>query len=813
MSESYYTEFWAAVEAAAIARRGKPEGREIAFLCPVHDDHDPSARWHPEKHVWHCFACGSGGGGFDLAKRLSVEIPAFDRGLGLDELASYAGLAPEFLRSVGVSEGVSGVERTRCVDIAYSDEHGEQQAVRKRLRLTGEPRMIWRRGDHVQPYGLSRLRGAREAGYVLLVEGESDTWTAWHADLPAVGLPGASVWREVWKAHFLNIGKVYVWREPDAGGDTFVEKIAQDLPDALVIQPPSGLKDVSALWHATGHDQTLFRQRLGQLLAAARPASRLRAEALGAEARAVFGRCREILHDPGLLERVQEAIRARGYVGDLTAPSVVYLALTSRLLERPLNVACVAPSSAGKNRAVDAATELMPPEAFFLEKAGSARALIYSEESFEHRAVIVAEADSIPQDEGPAASAIRSLAEDGYMTYDVTIADPTTGMFKTHRVVKQGPTALITTSTRPLKEQMNTRTLTVTINDSPEQTREVLRSHAATVNGHRPEYDVGDLVDLQRWLALAGDREVTIPFSAALAELVPVAHVRMRRDFRQLLTVIQAMALLYQCQRDRDARGRIIATFEDYRRARELIIPAFTTAATDGVTPAVRETVEALGKIFEETGRPCTRKSVADALKVPPRTAGDRLARAASLGYAVNLETRERQPGRYEPAEPLPENRPPLPTVDELRAHMCAESPDGARHAATPPIFDVQPEPAPDVADSVANEPATSPATLAVDDPDSGELASGVAWRRGGPDPEGPHTSEGVVAEPTEAAGQPGLQASQPTLFGDNGRARPGAPGSDGVGAKSTGVGTMCPACGQRPTIDRRLCFRCEQQT
>ena len=824
-----HSDFWNALDEAVTARQGKPEGREIVFLCPAHADHSPSARWHSEKHVWNCFVCGGGGGAFDLAKRLGVELPSGGRGLGLDELAAYVGLPAEFLCSVGVSEGVAGVERTRCVDIAYTDEDGELRGVRKRLRLNGEPRMVWRRGDHVLPYGLARLVSARDAGYVILVEGESDAWTAWHGKVPAVGLPGASTWKEAWKFHFHDIPRMYLWREPDAGGDTFAEKIGQDFPDVRIVEPPAGLKDLSALWHASGHDRDAFTERLSRLLANARPASQLRDEVLSAEARTLLERCRPLLHDPQLLRRVQDAIRDRGYVGDLTAPSMVYLALTSRLLERPLNVACVAPSSAGKNRAVDAATDLMPSEAFFLEKAGSARALIYSEESFEHRAVIVAEADSIPQDDGPAASAIRSLAEDGYMTYDVVQQDPGTGNFVTRRVVKQGPTALITTSTKPLREQMNTRTLTVTINDSPEQTREVLRSHAASVNGSRPEFDVSDLVDLQRWLTLAGDRQVTIPYGHVLAELVPVAHVRMRRDFRQLLTVIQAVALLYQCQRERAADGRIMATLEDYRLARELILGAFTTAATDGVTPPVREVVEALVTVFDETGKACTRKALADALGIAPRTAGDRLARAVSLGYAVNLETRERQPGQYQPGEPLPENRPPLPTVDELYEHMCVALPEAAHHPATPNSPQVQSEPKASVADTVASDFATPAATLDGPLSDSEVASSGLAWRRGVADQAEVHTSLNAWSDNGRMVGDVDTvqqRDAQLALFGAD---QPAADGRERIEVSSSQNGPTtdedptaaipsagafrdCPSCGARPAPPDALCFRCEAE-
>jgi len=80
---------WQALEAVVLERGGKPDGREIVFLCPTHSDHNPSARWHPEKHVWNCFTCGGGGGAFDLAKRLGVELPSGERGLALDQVRGH----------------------------------------------------------------------------------------------------------------------------------------------------------------------------------------------------------------------------------------------------------------------------------------------------------------------------------------------------------------------------------------------------------------------------------------------------------------------------------------------------------------------------------------------------------------------------------------------------------------------------------------------------------------------------------------------------------------------------------------------------
>ena len=143
---------------------------------------------------------------------------------------------------------------------------------------------------------------------------------------------------------------------------------------------------------------------------------------------------------------------------------------TSRLLEKPQNGAIVSPSAAGKNATVDAGLSLIPPEAVVVIKAGSARALICSDQDYQHPVVLFSEADSIPED-GPAASAIRSLAEVNQMEYDVGERDEITHQFVTRHIVKPGPTVLLTTATRSLGEQLATRMLEFQVSDAPEQPR------------------------------------------------------------------------------------------------------------------------------------------------------------------------------------------------------------------------------------------------------------------------------------------------------------------------------------------------------
>ena len=726
------------LEQAVLERAGEPAGKEIRFRCPSHDDEHPSARWHTEKKVWFCDVCGTGGGAYHLAQLLGIETPSDNpAGLTLRAFADAKGFEVAFVENQGITDGVSGTTRIPCVDIPYLDQHGEVASVRKRLRLEGSLRFVWRRGDKVLPYGLPRMTEARAQGFLILVEGETDALTLWQAGLPALGIPGAGTWKEVWKLHVQDIDAVYVWREPDQGGDSLVERVSADLPGVRILDAPAGIKDPNALWLSLACDPAAFVTRMEDLMSAAAPASEVRAIADLEEAKRLYAKARHLLEDPALMKRIGEAMRAGGYAGDLTPPMLAYVSLTSRHQERPLNLALIAQSASGKNRAVDAALALVPASAFYLEKAGSARALIYANEDFEHRIVVVAEADSIPE-EGPAASAVRSLAADSYMAYDVVEKNPQTGQFEIRRVEKQGPTGLITTSTRPLPEQMSTRMLTVSVSDTPDQTREVLLAHAASVNGETVVPDLEPFIALQRWLGLAGEHRVTIPYATALAMLVPPRHVRMRRDFRQALTVVQSIAVLHQCQRRRDAKGRIIAEFEDYQIARDLLLDAFTAAATDGVSNSVRETVETLARI--SNGDPVTVKALGDAMGLAKDTAWNRVRKAIGLGLIYNQETRRGQPAKLVPGDSLPEERPALPTVEELQLFMCS---DLAETGST-----VQPEPnsgteaEPEVAVENPVEPDIQPPFQPVlaDAPDSDSQDAPDPVERLNADPSAQHT-------------------------------------------------------------------------
>jgi putative DNA primase/helicase len=170
-----------------VARRN---GNKAMCFCPAHDDRKEaslSVEAKERKVLVHCFvgcrpkdviaAAGlewsdlfadEGGGSIDPSKTTSTGQPA-----SLENYADYVELPTPFLKGLGLKEYRHLGEP--AVSMPYLDESGANVLLtRSRVSLTGKPKVKTRKGDTHRPYGLWRLEEARKAGYVVLVEGESD---------------------------------------------------------------------------------------------------------------------------------------------------------------------------------------------------------------------------------------------------------------------------------------------------------------------------------------------------------------------------------------------------------------------------------------------------------------------------------------------------------------------------------------------------------------------------------------------------------------------------------------------------------------
>uniref|UniRef100_A0A7V4G940 MarR family transcriptional regulator n=1 Tax=Desulfobacca acetoxidans TaxID=60893 RepID=A0A7V4G940_9BACT len=488
--------------------------------------------------------------------------------------------------------------------------------------------------------------------------------------------------------------KVFLWAEPDEAGQALPAKIGKDLADLMVIQPPDGIKDLSEA-HLAGMDIPALVERLK---AQAIPAASLIKAQTDKRLAELREKAQPILeaHDP--LALVRQAIVNQGYGGDPAPALICFLAITSRLLAMrpgamPVHLLLLSQASAGKSYTLMVVLRLLPSEAYHPIPAGSPRVLIYDDAELQHRAVIFGEADSLPAGEdNPAASAIRNLLQDHHLHYDVTVKDPNTGNFTVKKVRKEGPTVLVTTSTRRLGHQLDTRVFSLEVDDSREKIAAALEAQAEVeLNGAAPPDEA--LIAFQGFLQAQAPWDVVIPFVKTLAPLIAqrAAGPRIMRDFARLLSLVKSVTVLRQAHRQRDTKGRLVATIEDYVAIFNLVGPMYEATLT-GASKELRETVKTIGEMLDK-GELITATTLAARLNIDRSTASRRVNAAIKRGWVVNKETKRGHPWDLHTGEPLPDQGG-LPAPDEVqktweRLGSVARKNKGETESATPEPIDI----------------------------------------------------------------------------------------------------------------------------
>jgi DNA-binding MarR family transcriptional regulator len=577
-------------------------------------------------------------------------------------LAGYAAakrLPPEFLLSLGIRE--FSYLRSPALRIPYFGFDGGEPAIRFRVALTGDDRFRWKRGDKPRLYGLNRLAQARSAGYIALVEGESDCHTLWFHREPALGLPGASNWNENRDAPLLDgIDVIYLMVEPDQGGKTAVGWLAKScIRNRVRLISLDGFKDPSALFlDNPEHFATRWRAVLDgaesyQTIAEREDANRAR------QAKEAAG---DLILEPDILARFVADLVKAGLVGEERNAKVLFLALTTRLFDRPVSIAVKGPSSGGKSFTVETVLRFFPPSAFVARTMMSDRALAYSDEDFRHRHLIIFEVAGMSSE--VANYLVRSLLSEGLIKYEMV--EKTKDGLKPRLIEKEGPTGLIVTTTATqLHPENETRLMSLAVKDTPEQTAVILRALARDRETDG-EVDHTSWQAFQRWLA-AGECRVTAPFALDLAKRIPPVAVRLRRDFALLLGLIQAHALVHREHRMRDDQGRIVATLDDYGAVRDLVADLFAEGVDATVKAATRETVAAVDELVSAGGKDeVSVAEIAKHLKLDKGAASRRVADAVSSGYLVNNEDRRGRKARIALGDLLPGAMEILPQPEAL---------------------------------------------------------------------------------------------------------------------------------------------------
>ena len=298
----------------------------------------------------------------------------------------------------------------------------------------------------------------------------------------------------------------------------------------------------------------------------------------------------ELLKSPDLMERILADFEALGVVGEESNKLTGYLAVVSRLLDRPLALLIQSASAAGKSSLMDAVLDLVPEEDVVRYSAMSGQSVFYmGDKGLQHKILAIAEEEGAKQ----ASYALKLLQSEGRVTMASTGKDPATGMLTTHDYTVEGPVMLfLTTTAIDLDEELLNRCLVLTVNESREQTRAIhaLQRQRETLEG---------LLAKTRREGLLKRHRNAQRLLQSLAVVNPYAHqlsfrddqTRSRRDHVKYLTLIRSIALLHQFQRPIKAYGELRyleVTPEDVALANELAQEVFSRTV-DELLPQTRK--------------------------------------------------------------------------------------------------------------------------------------------------------------------------------------------------------------------------------
>ncbi len=258
----------------------------------------------------------------------------------------------------------------------------------------------------------------------------------------------------------------------------------------------------------------------------------------------------DFLRSPDLLARILEDFQAVGLVGEDTNKLTAYLAAVSRKLDKPLAVIVQSSSAAGKSALMEAVLGFVPEEEREKYSALTGQSLFYFGEgkSLRHKILAIAEEEGAEK----AGYALKLLQSEGELSIASTGKDPQTGRLVTQEYRVEGPVMIfLTTTAIEIDEELLNRCLVLTVDESREQTRRIheLQRRASTLDGILASRRKPKALKVHRNAQrLLRPLLVHNPYASRLTFLDE--KTRMRRDHVKYLKLIEAIALLFQYQRE-----------------------------------------------------------------------------------------------------------------------------------------------------------------------------------------------------------------------------------------------------------------------
>jgi hypothetical protein len=305
-------------------------------------------------------------------------------------------------------------------------------------------------------------------------------------------------------------------------------------------------------------------------------------------------KAKELLKSPNILEEMLDLTTRRRYVEEEINKMMLFLSFISRRMITSISTIVKGASASGKSDLVKCILSLILKKDVLSFSFITPKALPHFARDLSHKILFIQEQ---PGSQG-ADYSIRTTLSEGEISIAISIKDEASGNFTTieKRIPAVGMVFVETTTRERVHIENQARVFDLYMDESKKQTEQVLTAEAEQDDQLDPDLEA----ETKIWRAaqtLIENRKVNIPYSKEPVKAFSKDKVRVQRDFPRFLSLIKVHTLLYQFQREKDAKGHFIATNEDLYAVLPIAESVLIQSHKE-VSPKLERVLESIGKEF-----------------------------------------------------------------------------------------------------------------------------------------------------------------------------------------------------------------------
>jgi len=374
------------------------------------------------------------------------------------------------------------------------------------------------------------------------------------------------------------------------------------------------------------------------------------------------------LKKENLLQNTIQDLQLSGIIGEEENALILLLAMTSRKMQSPLSVVCLAKSGTGKSYLMEMVARCIPDEDKREQTQFTGNAFYYyKKDEIKGKVFIVKDLDGAEAVMFP----MRELQSEGKISKTITRKGKD-GKLETITLVVEGPVSVIACTTKEsIYEDNANRSILIYLNDSKEQDEKIMHYQKQKRAGLIDSYQENQIQEkLQHQQKVLEPVKVINPF-APLIDL-PNDFPKKRRALPILLNFIEAITFYHQYQREQKADEQtgevyIESSIEDIEQGYQYL-KTVLFRRSDELSGAVRDFYEKLSTIIIQ--KELIKFKIAEVrkeLQTPPRSIQHYLSQLVEYNYVQIVGGKKTIGYEYELLQNLTEQA----IQEQIEAHIA----------------------------------------------------------------------------------------------------------------------------------------------